>query len=166
MEIKTSRLFIRNLRESDWADMKSIFSDFGGSRYAVYDRPFPTEDREIKALVKRFADSNLFFAARESDRGKIIGYVCFHHNGDRYDLGCCFHSAYHSKGYAYESAKALTEYVARNYNARLLTAGTAIDNQPSCRLLERLGFVLVSVETVSFDPSFSFQSGNYELTLE
>ena len=125
--------------------------------------PLPTKNEETKALTKRFADSNLFFAVSLKESGDMIGYVCFHRDGDIYDLGYCFHSAYHAKGYAYESANALVKYFVGECGVAHFTAGTAIDNIPSCRLLEKLGFVCVSTETVSFDDAFSFQGGNFVL---
>ena len=166
MRLETSRLFIRRLNESDWLEMKNIFIDFNNSKYAVYDMPLPTEDKETKALTKRFADSNLFFAVFLKESSDIIGYVCFHKDGDAYDLGYCFHSKYHSNGYAFESASALLTHFAHECGVTHFTAGTAINNTPSCRLLEKLGFTCVSTETVSFDNVFSFQSGNYELNIK
>ena len=166
MRLETSRLFIRHLNASDWQEMQRIFADFNNSRYAVYDMPLPTGEEESKALTKRFADSNLFFAVFLRESNDMIGYVCFHKDGETYDLGYCFHSAYHSNGYAYESANALIKYYANECGATRFTAGTAIDNVPSCKLLEKLGFVCVSTETVSFDNAFSFQGGKYELNLK
>ena len=163
MRLETSRLFIRPLNESDWQEMQKVFIDFNNSKYAIYDMPLPTEDEESKALTKRFADSNLFFAVFLKESNDMIGYVCFHKDEDTYDLGYCFHSAYHSNGYAYESTDALIKYIATEYGATHFTAGTAIDNIPSCKLLEKLGFIWVSTETVSFDNTFSFQGGNFEL---
>ena len=60
MEMKTDRLYIRTLRETDWVEMKNIFIDFNNSKYAIHDMPLPVEDNEAKVLTKRFADSNLF----------------------------------------------------------------------------------------------------------
>ena len=96
----------------------------------------------------------------------MIGYVCFHKDENKYDLGYCFHSAYHSKGYAYESTKAIIEYLFKECGASSFTAGTAIDNIPSCGLLKKLGFTCVSTEEVSFDNEFSFQGGNFVLNLK
>lgn len=166
MEMKTRRLFIRNLYETDWADMKKVFIDFNNSKYAVYDMPLPTEDNEVKVLTKRFADSNLFFVIYIPDTNEIIGYVCFHKDEDKYDLGYCFRSAYHSNGYAYESINSLMKYIIKEYDVTCFTAGTAIENIPSCRLLEKLGFSRASTETVSFDGNFSFQGGNFVLNLK
>ena len=166
MRLETSRLYICRLHETDWQQMKNIFIDFNNSQYAVYDMPLPTKDEEAKALTKKFADSNLFFAVFLKESRDMLGYVCFHKEGDNYDLGYCFHSAYHSKGYAYESIKSLIEYFVAECGATGFTAGTAIDNTPSYKLLEKLGFVCVSTETVSFDNVFSFQGGNFELNVK
>lgn len=125
MILETDRLYIRNLDETDWQEMKKIFIDFNSSKYSVYDMPLPIKDEEIKALTKRFAESDLFFAVFFKELGDMLGYVCFHRNGDKYDLGYCFHSAYHSNGYAYESTKALIEYFISERGAIGFTAGTA-----------------------------------------
>lgn len=164
MDIKTDRLYIRDLRKDDWPEMKRIFADFSRSEYAAYDRPLPAEDEGAKALTEKFAGSRLFFTVHLLESGKMIGYVCFHRNGDIFDLGYCFHSAYHANGYAYESTSAVIEYFAKERGAANFTAETALDNVPSRRLLEKLGFVHTSTETISFDGSFSFQSGKYVLT--
>ena len=140
MDIKTSRLHIRDLYETDWVEMKEIFIDFDRSKYAVFDRPLPRDDDGSKSLTRRFSDSGLFFAVHLLENNKMIGYVCFHKNGDAFDLGYCFHSAYHSNGYAYESAIALIKYFEKEHHVVSFTAATAIENTPSCKLLERLGF--------------------------
>ena len=165
MEIETSRLYIRDLYETDWVEMKEIFIDFNQSKYAAFDRPLPKDDDESKSLTKQFSDTGLFFAVHLLENSKMIGYVCFHKNGDSFDLGYCFHSAYHSNGYAYESVTALIEYFAKEHHVSSFTAATAIENTPSCKLLERLGFAYVSTETVSFNEKFSFQSGNFALKI-
>ena len=77
----------------------------------------------------------------------------------------CFSSAHHSRGYACESAQAVLEFMRRARNAQVFTAGTALDNLPSRRLLEKLDFRLVSTQTMSFDGQFSFEGGNYRLDL-
>ena len=165
MELKTLRLYIRSLHKEDWTKMKSLFIDFNNSKYAAYDRPLPTEDMEVETLTKEFVESNLFFAIHLLNDSQMIGYVCFHKDAEKYDLGYCFHSAFHSNGYAYESTKALIDYFVQKYNAATFTAGTAIDNTPSCKLLEKLGFECASTEYLSFREGFSFKSGNFILRL-
>ncbi|MCM1524873.1 MAG: GNAT family N-acetyltransferase [Ruminococcus sp.] len=165
MELKTDRLYIRSLREADRAKMKELLVDFAKSPYSVYDRPLPTEAAAVNALIKQFVGSGLFFAVFAANTDQMIGYVCFHKNGEAYDLGYCFNSAFHSKGYAYESAKALIEHFIKKYDVTSFTAGTALDNLPSCRLLNKLGFTCISTETVSFDGVFSFNGSNFVLNV-
>lgn len=166
MQTETDRLHIRSLLETDWPEMREIFRDFGRSEYAVYDAPLPTDDEGAKALTKKFAESGLFFPVFLKASGDMLGYVCFHREGDAYDLGYCFHSAYHGHGYAFESCDALIRQFREQSGARVFTAGTAVDNIPSCRLLEKLGFTLASTESVSFDGVFSFLGGKFILNLE
>ena len=166
MELKTRRLYIRNLCQEDWAEMKNLFIDFNSSRYAAYDRPLPTEDLEVKTLIKQFVENNLFFAIYLLDSNQMIGYVCFHKDQEKYDLGYCFHSAFHSNGYAYESTKALIDYCVQEYDVATFTAGTAIANAPSCKLLEKLGFECVSTEYLSFKEDFLFEGGNFILNIQ
>lgn len=159
MEFQTDRLQIRSLRESDWPEVQKIWIDFGRTPYAVYDAPLPTDDDGARALTRQFADSGLFFAVCLS--GRIIGYVGFHMADGTYDVGYCFHTAYQGRGYAYESVKALLDRIAENYPGAGFTAGTALENIPSCNLLKKLGFTCISTETVSFDGKFSFQGGKF-----
>ena len=58
-----------------------------------------------------------------------------------YDLGYCFHL----------------------FSGEYLPRRTALDNLPSRRLLERLGFALVSTEQVAFVENFSFLGGCFRL---
>lgn len=161
MEIQTDRLCIRSLRESDRPELQDLWADFGRSPYAAYDAPLPTDAEGAKALTKRFVDSGLFFAVCLSSR--IIGYVGFHMANGQYDLGYCFHTAYHGKGYAYESVKALIDRFTRECPKAEFTAGTALENAPSCSLLKKLGFTCLSTETMSFDGQFFFQGGHFLL---
>ena len=128
--------------------MQWIANDFAKSPYAVYDMPLPTEQQEIKELTQKFAESQMFFAVMHDNI--MIGYICFHEERGEYDLGFCFHSNYHGKGYAYESCAALIEHIARERCVQTFTAGTALKNMPSCKLLDKLGFVLKGTQMLSF----------------
>lgn len=79
----------------------------------------------------------------------MIGYSAFHQRANGHEIGYCFHSAYHGKGYGKESHVALFEYL-RTLGITRFTAGTAMKNTPSVALLRSLGFTLVGTESVSF----------------
>lgn len=158
--LKTNRLVIQKLKAEDYKSLKAIAADFGKSEYAVYDIPLPTEDDKIKPLCEQFAASGLWFAVWFSE--KMIGYICFHQNGTVFDLGFCFHSDYHGQGFAFEACYALMEHIEKERNATAFTAGTALKNAPSCKLLKKLGFVLKETEALSFHKD---KNGN-EITFE
>ena len=166
MKLTTERLFIRTLQSTDWQDMGNIFRDFSQSPYAVYDHPMPTREEDIKALTARFSENGLFFAVFPKGGGNMLGYVCFHQVEDTLDMGYCFHSSSQGQGIATESCRALMRYFQDQQGVHRFSAGTAMENHPSFRLLERLGFVCVSTESLSFhkdsqgDP-ISFLGGNF-----
>lgn len=150
MNRETDRLYIRSLLADDWQELKIIFQDFNSSPYAVYDAPFPDTDPEIQKLTANFAASGLFFAVLLKDSSALIGYVCFHNNNGSYDLGYCFHSDYQGKGYALEACQELLRFIKLSDNVKEFTAGSALKNIPSCKLLKRLGFTLQETEVLSF----------------
>ena len=98
----------------------------------------------------------------------VIGYFDFHNTGDGYDCGYCFLSSYHGKGFAREGFQTLLELLNKK-GVKKFTAGTALDNAPSVKLLLSLGFKLTGTERVSFykdtsNAEISFDGGRYELT--
>lgn len=166
MELNTDRLFIRDISYNDWEGLQRIVIDFGNSKYRNYDMHFPSEEHAIQELVIQLADSHLFFAVFLQGSSEMIGYVCFHNDGGHYDLGFCFHSKYFGKGYGFESCLAVMKYMKQFCGAKGFTAGTALANAPSCKLLERLGFVCRDTEKLSFHKDelgndIIFQGGNF-----
>lgn len=141
-------MFIRELTTDDWMALKNISLNFKESGYIIYDMPLPVEDEKIKLLCKQFAKSKLWFSVMLNEL--MIGYICFHENNGAYDLGFCFHSDYHGKGYAYESCAAAMKYITKERKTAIFTAGTALRNIPACNLLKKLGFVLEGTKTLSF----------------
>lgn len=159
MEMETKRLYIRTLLPDDWPALKAVFADFRRSPCAVYDAPLPSEDGKVRALAARFAASRLCFAVFLKHSPAMIGYVCFHDERESYDLGFCFLSSHHGRGYAREACEALIDALRRLRRAQCFTAGAALENIPSCRLLERLGFALQRTEPMSFHKNIAFTGG-------
>lgn len=150
--IKTERLIIRHIEADDWRRIKEIWVDFHTSVFSQYDKPHATDDENVRERVAKWAGANggtehMFFAVCLG--GTVIGYSAFNKRENGYEIGYCFHSAYHGKGYARESHMALIDYM-RELGIKRLTAGTAIHNTPSVSLLKSLGFVLIEREKVSF----------------
>ena len=152
MLLKTERLTIRHIVADDWKSIRDIWVDFNSSEYAQYDTPHITEDANVQARIAKWAAANsgtehMFFAICLSET--VIGYIAFNIRENGYEIGYCFHSAYHGKGYAKESHLALFDYL-RTLGITKFSAGTALYNTPSVKLLTSLGFKLVEREKVSF----------------
>ena len=172
MELKTERLVIRRIVEDDWRAIRDIWQDFNMSPYAQYDMPHCTEDNDVRTRIEKWASAvssteHMFFAVCLGRT--FIGYVVFHIRENGYETGYCFHSRYQGKGYAKEATSALLNYLSKLGVTRI-TAGTALDNAPSVRLLESLGFALIEREKVSFykdddGNDIVFEGGIFELVL-
>ena len=173
MEIRTKRLLIRKIAAEDWINVKRIWDDFRVSEYAKYDVPHKSDEEEIRQQVSKWETFNsgsehMFFSVCLGN--EMIGYMDFHDTGDGYDSGYCFHSDYHGKGYAKESFQALIGLL-KDMGARRLTAGTALENVPSVRLLHSLGFEQIGSERVSFyqddaGNDIYFDGGIFALNIE
>ena len=170
--ISTERLVLRRVRAEDWKGLQLIWADAAKSRYARYDKPNDLSDVAVQKRIARWAsfadsDGHMFFAVCLGET--VIGYVAFNKREEGYEVGYCFRSDFHGRGYARESLSALTELM-KAKGTKLITAGTALANAPSVRLLERLGFVLTGTEQVSFymdenGDDIVFEGGIYELKL-
>lgn len=170
--IKTERLTIRHIVADDWQSIKEIWASFNASVFSQYDRPHNTDDADVRTRITKWAAANsgiehMFFAICLDE--SVIGYSAFHMRENGHELGYCFHSSYHGKGYAKESHLALLEYM-RELGIKRLTAGTAINNTPSVALLKSLGFELIETEKVSFYKDTDgndvvFEGGIFELVL-
>ena len=170
MLIKTERLTIRHIIEDDWKSVKEIWKNFKLSEFAQYDMPHNTDDEEVRVRISRWAKFNsgkehMFFAICMKDI--VIGYIAFNVREDSYEIGYCFHSDYHGKGYAKESHMALFDYM-KSINIKKFIARTAINNKPSVALLKSLGFKMVDKEKVSFykdekENDIIFEGGIFEL---
>ena len=172
MMLKTERLTIRHVAADDWKSIKEIWVDFNASALSQYDRPHNTDDEDVQRRIAKWAAANsgtehMFFAICLGEN--VIGYSAFNIREDGHEIGYCFHSAYHGKGYAKESHLALFDYM-RDFGIKKLTAGTAINNTPSVSLLKSLGFELIETEKVSFykdadGNDIVFDGGVFELIL-
>jgi RimJ/RimL family protein N-acetyltransferase len=149
--LKTDRLEIRNFVIDDWKDLQEVAVDKESSEYANYDYQFPISDSEVKGITDWFSKGDNFFAVQLISNGKVIGYISL--NGEdeaERDLGYCFNSVFHGHGYATESCIAVINYAFDTVNLQRITAGTANLNFPSCKLLDRLGFIKISECITSF----------------
>ena len=142
--IETSRLTIRNFRPEDWRDLHEMIVQYQASEVAQYDHKWPTSEDEVKGVAEWFAGGDTYLGVCLQETGKLIGLFALNpkeeQNSRTFGFGYVFHPGYRGKGYATEAGRAVLDYAFRLLAADGLSTGTAEANEPSCRLLGRLGF--------------------------
>lgn len=58
MEIKTQRLVIRPIAESNWESIRCIREDFSRSEYAGYDRPWSMKPADVRRRIAKWAEAD------------------------------------------------------------------------------------------------------------
>lgn len=172
--ITSDRLTIRPVEAADWPVVQEIWAALAPLPMAQYDKPHNTADENVQARVARWAaftrqgTEHMFFAPCLD--GRMIGYIAFNQRENGHEIGYSFHPAYHGQGYAKEALTALLAHLQQQGITRF-SAGTALNNTPSVRLLTGLGFRLAGTEKVSFykdadGKDIVFDGGIYELELQ
>lgn len=146
--IRTKRLLLRPLQLQDLLPLHAILSDPKAMRY--WDRPAHTALEDSRKLLEAFTrdapDQHLEYAVT-LDRA-FIGRVGM---WKRFEVGFLFAPAHWGRGYATEATKALIDRVFERFpDAQELTAEVDPRNIGSCRVLEKLGFVLRRVGEKDF----------------
>jgi [ribosomal protein S5]-alanine N-acetyltransferase len=151
IKINTGRLIIRNFVPDDWEDFQAIIIDKESSEYAAYDHQFPISENEVKRITAWFAKGDDFLAVYELVSDRVIGYLALYGDtkGEK-NFGYTFHSAYQKKGCAIEACTGLINYAFNTMLVERLISGTANINQPSCKLLAKLGFRKTGESVTSF----------------
>lgn len=173
MQIRTERLLIRPIQAADWPAVRDIWAELAPLPMAQYDKPHNTDADNVRARIARWADftgkgsEHMFFAVCLDDA--VIGYVAFNQREIGHEIGYSFHPTHHGKGYAKEALAALLAHLLEQGFTRF-SAGTALNNTPSVKLLTALGFQLTGTEKVSFykdanGQDIVFDGGIFEMNL-
>ena len=139
--MRTERLTIRPITESDWKSIRNIWIDFNKSEYVIYDNE------------------------KNTDSDDVIGFISLNIRNGGYEIGYGFLERFQGKGYAKESLVSVLDYM-KEIGAKQIYAGTALKNIPSVRLLKSVGFELVGTEQISFHKDnegndIIFEGGNF-----
>jgi len=136
--IETKRLWIRRFHPADWRDLYEYLSQEAVVKFEPYEVFTETAGRQE---AERRSKDNSYWAVCLKDGGKLIGnlYLAKQDFGT-WELGYVFNEKYQGKGYATEAGLALLDDVFRNQHARRVIALCNPLNEPSWKLLERLGF--------------------------
>ncbi len=146
LELKTDRLTITEIRESDKRVYAKLYLDDQLNKWWGYDyrddlNGQPPTPEYFYGFQQKMKDTKeeYSFAAREN--GEMIGELVLH-NFDYFgglEMGFRFFKERQGKGFAFESASALRDYAINTLKAIRVKSRCYKENQPSRRLIERLG---------------------------
>jgi len=156
--LETDRLYLRMITEDDAVFMLALFNSNGWLKY-IGDRNVRSVDEAAAYIRKHYLASykeNGFgsYAVVIKDSGEIIGSCGIYKrpNLDNPDIGFAFLPDYLGKGYGYEAAKAIMDYAGAELGITTILGFTVEYNQPSIRLLEKLGLSQKGTYTFDDDP--------------
>lgn len=146
MILETERLVIRHLTPADGPFVLELLNTPGWLRY-IGDRGVRTlpqagaylEDGPLR-MYERYGYGLYCVELKASHEPIGMCGLLTRDFLDASDIGFAFFERYHGQGYALEAATAVLRYAAWELGMKRLVAITAIDNQRSARLLEKLGF--------------------------
>lgn len=145
--LKTSRLLLRALTESDTDDVFALYSNEEVMKYL--DRP-PTRFKEeafhfIQKVLKQIkGGESIMWAITQQNETKVMGTICFWHiqrENYRAEIGYILHPDYQHKGIMQEAVKAVLDYGFNAMKLHSVEANVNPANMPSIKLLEKSNFV-------------------------
>jgi ribosomal-protein-alanine N-acetyltransferase len=142
VSIRTERLIVRGFRPGDWRDLFDYLSLPETFRFEPGE---PIDADAARALAGERSEGRTFWAVELQERPTMIGHLYFGAMEPAelrtFELGYIFHPAYQGRGYATEAARALVDHAFAEMGAHRVVANCNPENEPSWRLLERIGFV-------------------------
>ena len=169
--METERCLIRTYTENDEAVVSRLFVHpdvrkfLGGIR----------DKKSIREIAKEMAQANddsFYWTVWGKRTGHFIGLVSLepHHDGHDHEISYQFLPNWWGRGYAQEAVGFLVRYALIELKLPKVIAETQTANQPSCRLLERIGMererilVRFGAEQAIYSISSSFDTNKGKLS--
>ena len=146
--IETSRLRLRQWREAD----KASFAAMSADPEVMYYFPSTLDAEASAQLIERFAERITvngwgFWAAELKSSGECIGLIGLHlqdaesgiPHAPLVEIGWRIARSHWRQGYAEEGARAALRFAFDTLGLDRVYAFTAVVNEPSCRLMTKLG---------------------------
>ncbi len=142
--LTTPRLVLTTWRLTDVDDLLAVHSDPATMRFVRQGRPETrTETEELVHAYQKEQAHRGWTKWRLADRhGDLVGRAGFADQGSGRALGYTIRRDLWGRGLASEIAEALVQWHRDHASTETLWAYAAIENAPSCRVLEKVGFRL------------------------
>lgn len=143
MQIKTQRLKIRTLQDTDLNDVFDIYKDEETCKYLLHNSwNEKNKNEEFKEKLSKQSlekDFAINLACILDD--VVIAEINIWNTQMKecVEIGYCFNPKYSNKGYATEALKAVVEYLFINKNIHRIQANMDARNLVSAKLCEKIG---------------------------
>lgn len=138
--LKTDRCSIYEIKESDLADVRILFTDDEVRTYlgGAYDKARAEE--KLRNIMMGI--DNQGFTVRRTSDSALLGLIEIgpYHNGMEQEISYQFVLEVWGQGYAKETIQAVLVFLSEQGTLESILAETQKKNIRSCRLLEALGF--------------------------
>lgn len=157
LQIETERLTLSPIQESDKTEYARLNLDDELNKFWGYDYKDDLKGKEpteeyFYNFQKMTKDRKEEFPVAVKLNGKLIGELPLHHfdyNGG-IEIGFRFFSECQGKGYAFESANALIDFVKEKTNAKYIKSRCFKQNIPSKKLITKLGLTLTKEDDTHY----------------
>ena len=146
VQLKTARLFLGSLLESDAESILSLRSDPGVNKYLVR-IPMVSLDEAIvfiEKIKKGYAENKVnYWAIRLEKNEELAGTIClwnFSEDNTTAELGYEMRPAFQGKGFMAEAIDKVVMHAFEELKLKKLSAYTHKENQASIHLLTKAGF--------------------------
>jgi [ribosomal protein S5]-alanine N-acetyltransferase len=139
--ISTNRLFIKSLSSADDAFIFELLNTDEWKRF-IGDRRIHSGADARAYIEKILASPEIrYWVVKLKGDGTSVGVVTLLKRNylTDYDIGFAFLPGFFNKGYAFEATTAVLIQVVKRYALSQISAITALENNSSIRLLNRLG---------------------------
>ena len=150
-DIETERLRLRPLREADRQAMVDLHTDPRTNRF---ERDPPDVPKAVELFDKwlvHWAEHGFGYLVVTDHGGEVLGLCGVRYRDFRgekvLNLGYRFLPSAWGKGYAVEAGRAVLDWCAREQPGVPVVASVYLDNKPSIRTAERLGFTEYTEES-------------------
>lgn len=143
MELESSRLYIREWRTEDWADMHLFASDPKVTEYVMWG-PNQETDTQVfieQQLVRQQAAerTDYEFAVVLKETHELIGGCGIFLNGLNAEIGYCYNPDYWGHGYATEAAQVMLKLGFEQFWVHRIYATCRPANVASANVMRRIG---------------------------
>ena len=145
--LETPRLVLRSFRDDDLPVFVAYRSDPEVARFQAWDAPFPEERareflKDMRHIIPGLPGEWYQVAIERKEDGALLGDCAFSvlaEDNHQAEIGFTLARQYQGKGYATEAVGRLLEYLFDDLGLHRVRAVCDVENQPSARLMERLG---------------------------